>query len=139
MLRRLIAACLFAMPLSACIPIPQRLHFAPRIQGVVLDAGVPLANAEVSLSSHFVRRSVLIATTNAGGEFAVGPIHRWTWWLALEEPGYGYELNLRSNGQSYLGYAGGGIGVPRDLQLVCDLSHSNEVHCIERSETPTRR
>jgi hypothetical protein len=94
-LRSAILVCILVIPLPACIPIPQKGDFAPRIHGVVLDSGVPLANADVLLSTHFVRQSVVMTTTNADGEFSVGPIQRWSWWLALEEPGYGYELNVR--------------------------------------------
>lgn len=105
------------------MPIPDRRRFAPEVAGVVVRAGVPVADAEVTLSSAFAKPET--SRTDASGRFRLGPLTRlFLTRSVLGDPLYKYSLAIKVAGEAeLLGYLDSGIGdAPAALQAACDLN-----------------
>jgi hypothetical protein len=113
----------FGLLVGACVPIPNRHYFAPKITGLVLDSGLPVANAEVKLSGRFTDR-IVTTRTDAAGRFIVGPITEFEFTTTLlGDPLFGYDLQISRVSEIYKALSNSNVGfVPHNIQVNCDLS-----------------
>src|SRR5258705_54646 len=95
---------------AACVPVPHHHYFAPGVAGLVMDGGVPVANAEIVLTGTFTDH---ISTVRSDGEghFQIGPIAELEFiqWL-MGDPLFGYRLNITVDKQTYLGLSESNVG-----------------------------
>ncbi|MBI5883843.1 MAG: carboxypeptidase regulatory-like domain-containing protein [Elusimicrobia bacterium] len=111
------------MILAACVPIPNRRHHAPQVTGTVVRDNAPVAGAEVLLVTPFTRSSAT-ATSDAGGNFKLGPISELRLTRSvLGDPLFKYSLTIKAaGGEEYLGLEEHGIGnAPEGVRVACDL------------------
>lgn len=112
-----------ALTLSACVPIPNREYFAPAVRGRVVNAGEPMQNVELRLSSPFTH-SASVVSTDSDGRFTIATLRVWrlSTWL-LGDPLHDYSLWIRTAGSEYPGLSEAGVGyAPTQLRIFCDLS-----------------
>jgi len=99
------AALAAATCISGCVPIPNVRYYAPAVTGVVTQAGIPVENAEVVVSSGFAGEATK-GTTLPNGHFAAEPIRKFFFTaLAIGDPLYGYSVQIRVAGKTYDGYS----------------------------------
>lgn len=112
-----------ALLLTACVPIPHRVYFAPTISGTVTRAGSPVEGADLHLSGNFTKKAAT-ASTDSAGRFKICPLRTWEATTGLlGDPGYAYSLSIRFSGSEYTGLTVGRLGYsPTDLKLTCDLA-----------------
>lgn len=122
--------------LSGCLPIPNRRVYAPRIEGVVLRDGTPLAGAVVRLDATFAPE--IEARTDASGKFALGPVTKLFLTKGFGDPVYKYNLTIEAADGRYLGLARSELGAaPDDFSVVCDLARpQREERRGRRSDGP---
>jgi len=121
---KILSALLIAFALTACAPIPNRRTFAPAVAGTVVRGGVPVANAEVLLTTRFSDAAATVRT-DADGRFRLGPLSEMrVMKTLLGDPLYEYTLKIRVAGEEeHLGLAGHGMGnASKELTVTCDLS-----------------
>lgn len=96
---RTVAATIFSLAITACVPWPHRDYFAP---------GRPSATA----------------ITDADGRFVLRPISEWRFIAPLiGDPLYGYTLEVDLGDRKFSVYSNGGVGYAESrLELRCDLS-----------------
>jgi hypothetical protein len=108
----------------ACVPAPHYHFFAPRVAGVVLDGGAPVADAEIVLTGKFTNRIAMVRS-DGDGHFQVGPLSELVFiqWL-IGDPLFGYSINITLGNQTYVGLSESSLGfAPPNIQVSCDLSH----------------
>jgi hypothetical protein len=122
MFMRTVAVMILSLPITACVPWPHRGYFAPEIEGVLLDNGVPVTNVKLKLSADFTDRQQ-IAITDADGRFVLRPISEWRLMAPLiGDPLYGYTLEVDMGDRKFPVYSNGGVGYAESrLELRCDL------------------
>ena len=127
------AVILIVMILSACAPLPHTHKIAPRITGVVLLNGTPVPDVEVKLSppayDKTCQEAVAVTKTNANGQFAVGPITRFEWFVGLiGDRVYAWNLCVVRNGTLYSGFYKLDTGYMREevVALTCRIDASTK-------------
>jgi len=109
--------------LAACVPFPNRRFFSPEVSGTVARNGMPVAGAEVVLSTR-LSKAVATARTDAAGQFKLGPLSELQFTKSFfGDPIYGFTLKIKAAGEEErpglafqaMGYA------PDTAHVACDL------------------
>jgi len=112
-----------ALTLAGCVPVSNHRHHAPEVSGTLARNGVPVADAEVILTSRFYETTAT-GRSDADGRFRLGPLsERRLTRSVIGDPLYAYALSIRVEGEKeYPGLSGHGTGdAPERLQVTCDL------------------
>ena len=123
--------------LAACLPVPHRQIFAPRISGAVSRGGEPAAGVQLRLRGSGTSQ-IATTVTDADGRFALGPLSGLALSTSLlRDPAYGFVLELSADGRDYPGLIHNEDGfAPPLLPLDCDLARplgsDTDVHYCER-------
>ncbi len=132
-----LAVALGSALLSGCVPVPSFHYFAPAVSGTVLRQGLPVAGAQVVVSSrHGQERQ--IGFTDDEGHFALQPLREFQLTTpVMGDPTYAFRVEIAVGGQDYRGYSEGRVGdAPSALKIECDLARprplvlaDGEYHC----------
>lgn len=101
------------LTLAGCVPWPHHYLTAPRIEGIVIRAGAPVAGMHVRLADLMTDSGTLAAkamtqeaVTDAHGRFSVGPVRRFSWrshvpLISVYQHAAPWGLQLSSDGASW--------------------------------------
>jgi len=118
--------------LSACV-FPVSQVDAPKVTGILVENGHPVANAEIILTHWFpnpgerltppVNVNKAVTRTRSDGTFTVGPLSSIQIVHLLGDPIYFYTLIIVRSGERVLGSTVSGIGGASAAEdVTCDLA-----------------
>lgn len=130
---RLSAALGLSALASACIVFPVPAVLAPKVSGILLQNGMPVAGADIVLTTAVPFSGDPVAAsdgnpratvkTDADGRFAIGPLRGVKVFHALGDELHFVSLVIKDRGRIYLGFSDIGIGnAARPLEGTCDLA-----------------
>ena len=110
------------------MPWPHFHYRAPAIEGVVTDNGVPVPNADISVSAQFSDEQQR-AVTDTKGHFNTKPIREFMFFASLlGDPLFGYSVQINRAAHQYEGFGEAYVGyAPTQLKVACDLSKPNQL------------
>lgn len=135
-MKTLMISILLAIFISGCLPMPHYESYSPTISGIVTQNGIPVENAQISISSRSIE-DTQTTITDSTGHFLLIPIKEFSIFaILIGDPIYDYSMQIIVDNKKYEAYSDGGTGgPPNTLQLNCDLSHpinyskSQQIYC----------
>lgn len=135
---RTLAAIALGAATSACVVFPVPRVLAPEVSGVLLNDGMPVANAEIELVAALAPSDAskdnppgsrhAVTRTNADGKFKVGPLSGIKTVHVYGDELLGYYLVIRAGSTELIGFSDSGTGsVPSKISGACDLAKAHKV------------
>ena len=135
---RTLAAIVGSLVVAGCVPYPHAYYGAPKVNGTVLENGVPVAKLSVRLEGSF-GRNILTGKTDRDGHFTVGPDKHLSIFIGLYgDPAFRFKLSFMRSSADWVGMEVTGMGhSPKELTVLCDLavpqrSANTVVFCVEQ-------
>ena len=124
---------------TGCMPWPHSLYVAPAVEGVVTHNGVPVQNAEISVSTGN-RDEMQKSVTDRDGRFITKPIKILELFVFFpSDPLINYSVTIGTAEKHYEGLHEFNVGYgPEKISVVCELSkpvqfQNEEQYCVNNS------
>lgn len=108
---------------TGCMPWPHSLYLAPAVEGVVTHNGLPVENAEISVSARN-RDERQKSVTDSNGYFITKPIRTLELFISFpSDPLISYSVTISTAGKPYQGLDEFFVGYgPEKISVTCELS-----------------
>ncbi|GAB2186239.1 hypothetical protein [Roseibium sp. LAB1] len=135
---RTIAAIALGAATSACVVFPVPRTVAPEVSGVLLNDGMPVANAEIELVAALAPSDAskdnppgsrhAVTRTDANGKFKVGPLTGVKTVHTYGDELLGFYIVIRAGNKELIGFSDSGTGsVPSKISGSCDLAKAHKL------------
>lgn len=137
-MRHQLCAILVASATAGCMPWPHSHYRAPAVEGVIMNNGAPVQDAEIRVSAQFSDEQQK-GITDSNGRFKTKPIREFMFFASLlGDPLYGYSVTITQAESTYEGFGEADVGyASRELNVACDLSkptqqRNNKKYCVKQ-------